>query len=335
MIRLRLAATALALALGLASAAPAGAPSWGAHAALRAQVAEARHAEDAFAWQRAGFAVAAALAMAPDDPDLLVLRAMVRQAGHGFDAALADLDRAILLAPGAPQARLTRAFLRVTTGDLAGAGADCRALPARAGRVVRTACAARVLDAGGDPAAAARLLAPAAARAPASLRPWVHELMAAFTTRAGMVAAARRHHAALAALAPGVERHAVAHAAFLRSVVEPEAALARVAAATSDGGILERALARRALGQDASAEIAILDRRFARDAAEGGEAHLREAARFRLALMDDAEGAWALAQRNWARQREPEDRALLLETASAVGAARHARQRSTRQRSTR
>lgn len=289
---------------------------------IRALMAEARDSGVPERYAPAAALIDERLAKSPDDVALLTLRATVRQATHDFGAALADLDRVLGLRPGDRQARLTRAFLRTTVGDTEGAARDCAALPARAGKLVRTACAARVLDATGRSAEAASLLHRAAAGAPPPLRVWVHELLAAFTERAGDRVGAEAHHDAIRALAPGEERYGVAHAGFLRRAGRPAEALARLPQAETDAGLLERALALRATGQPDGSEIAVLEQRFASDLAAGHEGHLRETALFYLEILGDGAGAYRLAKRNWELQKEPEDRALLLDAATAAGVER-------------
>lgn len=292
------------------------------HADIRALIADARASGVPEEYAPAEGLIAERLAERPDDPALLTLRATVRQATHAFGPALADLDRVLTLRAQDPQARLTRAFLRATVGDTAGAAEDCKALPMHAGRLIRAACAARVLDVSGRPAEAAALLDRAIAGTPPELRVWVHELMAAFSDRAGDLVVAERHYAAIASLMPHEERHAVAHAGFLRRTGRPEQALGRLPVAETDAGLLERALSLRAAGRPDGAEIVELERRIAADLAEGHEGHLRESARFHLDILGDAEVAHRIAQRNWQLQKEPEDRALLLEAADARRAAR-------------
>ena len=46
-------------------------------------------------------------------PDVRVLRAVIRQAGHDFKGAMADLDAVLAERPNDAQARLTRAFVRM------------------------------------------------------------------------------------------------------------------------------------------------------------------------------------------------------------------------------
>src|SRR4029453_17622447 len=57
--------------------------------------------------------------------EVRVLRAVIKQALHDFGAALADLDAIVEKSPRNAQARLTRAFVRLVVGDVAGATEDC------------------------------------------------------------------------------------------------------------------------------------------------------------------------------------------------------------------
>ena len=80
----------------------------------------------------------------PDPPpEVRVLRAVIRQAYHEFPAALADLDAILKSNANDPQARMSRAFVRMVTGDIAGATDDCNRLPLTVGAIVREVCNAR------------------------------------------------------------------------------------------------------------------------------------------------------------------------------------------------
>lgn len=73
----------------------------------------------------------AALALSPDDPDLLVDQAVVAAALQRFDEALADLDHALLLDPSRSDALIYRASVHRERGEAAEASRDIEAALAR------------------------------------------------------------------------------------------------------------------------------------------------------------------------------------------------------------
>src|SRR5690606_4068681 len=111
----------------------------------------------------------------PKPPDeARVLRAVIKQALHDFPASLAELGDVLEASPGNAQARLTRAFVRLVVGDIAGAREDCRRLPRTIGLLPAAACRARVAALTGSGAEAypylARFLASDSAQPPAVQR---------------------------------------------------------------------------------------------------------------------------------------------------------------------
>jgi tetratricopeptide (TPR) repeat protein len=77
-----------------------------------------------------------------DDPpsEVLVLRAILRQRLHEFDAALADLATVLGRNPHYVQARLTRAAVLQVKGAYEDAREDCQALKSLSSELVWTAC---------------------------------------------------------------------------------------------------------------------------------------------------------------------------------------------------
>lgn len=286
---------------------------------IRAMVSAARAGMDPRLYGRAGALVEQALSVRPGVPDLLTLRAVIAQADHRFPDALADLATVLAMQPGDAQARLSRAFIFATLGRLDEAENDCSALAPRVGDLIRTVCFAHVRGLRGDYAAAARGLARALSadrNAPPEVRAWAHSLTAGILARAGDPGAGH-HFAEATRLAPDDQALALRHASFLRETGNPRAALRRLGDSQSDGAVLERAIAKRALGQPATAEVAVLEARFSRQS--GSRRHLREEARFRLSLQNQPVEALRLARLNWQIQKEPEDLALLTEAEAAVG----------------
>ncbi|HWU91125.1 MAG TPA: hypothetical protein VN253_27855, partial [Kofleriaceae bacterium] len=80
--------------------------------------------------------------LAEPPPEVLLLRATIRQSLHDFDGAKADLDRAVAVTPADAQAHLTRAVVATITADYARARESCAAVRRLASALVAATCEA-------------------------------------------------------------------------------------------------------------------------------------------------------------------------------------------------
>ena len=234
----------------------------------------------------------------PKPPEeVRVLRAVIRQAFHEFPASLADLDAVLEASPRNPQARLTRAFVRLVVGDTAGAGEDCRSLPSAVGLLPIAACRARVAALRGSGAEAFDYLSRFVARDSADDKEAVRDK----TVR-------RFALAILADIAQGLgrdedaERHLLAATAIGEPDIPLLAAMADLSLdrdrpgevltlldgkGDADALVLRRAIAAKRTNDPRLSEwSATLNERFAAARRAGVGAHLREEARFRLEVED-------------------------------------------------
>jgi hypothetical protein len=252
-----------------------------------------------------------------------LLRAVIRQANHEFPAAAADLDAVLDQAPRDAQARLSRAFLRMVTGDIDGAMGDCSALPYGARGLIRNICFARAAALSGQ-AAKGRLVLQRVLGADNQSTP----AMRKFAT------------AVLADLNAGLGRTAEAEALYAATAAEPDADVSLLAAyadllldmnrdadalrlldgrGEQDALLLRRAIAAKRLDDRRLGEWStILNERFSAALAAGNRVHLREEALFRLKVEDNPAAALPLAVQNWSVQKEPADARLLIEAALAA-----------------
>ena len=75
-------------------------------------------------WARAEADLSAALTLAPSRADILVLRSSARHAEGKKTDARADIDRALQIHPGYPEALVERGAMKYETGDTRGAKTD-------------------------------------------------------------------------------------------------------------------------------------------------------------------------------------------------------------------
>lgn len=259
-------------------------------------------------------------------PELLLLRATLKQAHHDFAGALRDLETLLHREPGHAQAWLTRATVLRVQGRLPEALAACMELQGRADDFIVALCGNAVRGLSGQRAAAAAALEALADESRgynAAVRAWYAAERADLAERAGDDARALRLYAGAIAAGADDPPLRAAFADLLLDLGRPEEALRIVgetsgAAPTADVLRLRQVLALRALERrDVALEAALADS-FAAAHRRGEGAHLREETRFILDVLGDAQRALALARDNWEQQRQPIDARLLAAAALAA-----------------
>jgi Tfp pilus assembly protein PilF len=269
---------------------------------------------------------------ATDPPeDVRILRAVIQQALHEFSAAAADLDAILATSPGNAQARLSRAFVRMVTGDIEGAGKDCASLPRRIDPAIAQICAARVEGLSGSADQAYARLERMLVRPPAqpSMHKFALAIMAELAASRGRNSEADKLYMQIIALGKPEAPLLAAYADLLIDLGRPADVLQLLdGKGEADALILRRAIAAKRLHDPRLALwSAILAERFAAAKAGGGRVHLREEALFLLTVLDKPLEALRLAIANWRVQKEPVDARLLIECARAArqpGAAKEA-----------
>ena len=256
--------------------------------------------------------------------DVRVQRAVLRQYGHQFTEALADLDAAVLAEPGNAEAWSWLAAIHMVRADYAAAARACAGLAPLTSALLAAGCQAPVDALTGRANAASIALAVALKANPKASpeeRLWVQTRLAEIAERRGSLALAERAFKdALALGVPDVYLQA-AYADFLLDNGRPQEVLTLLKdGARADVLLLRLALAAKAAG-DARAQgwSRDLAARFAAARARGDSTHEKEEARFVLVLQGDPVRALALARSNYAVQREPADARILLEAAIAAG----------------
>ena len=260
--------------------------------------------------------------------EVLVLRANLRQNRHRFDAAVADLDRALKRKPGHPQALLTRAFVLQVQGETTAARQGCGSLPAAVGELIIATCLSRVDSLSGFAAEAYDRLAGALRRdaaAPESsrrpdLRLWALTNLAEIAAGLGRGEAAERHFREALALG---RRNAYLLGAYGDLLLDQgrfqEARTLLADESRIDALLLRRAIAEKGLGGPEAGRLAtVLEARFEASRRRGDVRHQREEARFRLDFGGEPSEALRLAKQNWTAQREPWDARIVLEAALAA-----------------
>jgi hypothetical protein len=255
--------------------------------------------------------------------EVLVMRALLSQYRHEFDAALADLARAAERNPGDEEVWSWRAAILMVQADYAGARAACDRLEQAGSALQTTACRTNVDARTGKAAQAYATLAAALARRPEAnpdLKLWILTRLAEMALQLGKDELAERHFKAALALGITDGFLLAAYADFLLDHGRPaEAANLLKEWERSDVLLLRLTLGEQAAKlPGAAAHIAMIKERFDAYALRGDKLHQQDKARFHLILLGDAAGALKLAQENYLTQREPNDARILLEAALAA-----------------
>ncbi len=262
--------------------------------------------------------------LADPPPEVLLLRAAVRQSRHEFDAALADLARLLKIDPRDSQAWLMQAVIYLVRADYPAAMRSCEALlPLRQGFLAMS-CMGSVASLSGKAQGGYQLLVLAEAqsqRATTGERVRLQTLLGKTAERLGDPRRAEGHFQAALALDAEDAFLLAAYADFLLDQGRPRDVLTLLRDATRiDGLLLRLTLAEKGLGESGfENHVEELRARFAASRQRGDTLHQGDEARFLLQILNDPQAGLRLAEANWAIQREPRDARILLEAALAAG----------------
>ena len=252
-----------------------------------------------------------------------VQRAVLRQFGHQFSEALADLEAAVRAEPANGEAWSWLAAIHLVRADYAAARRGCDGLAPLTTALLGAGCRAAVDSLTGNADAAQTMLVDAlkaAAQAGPEERLWALTRLAEIAERRGDYAGAER--AFREALGLGVA-DVYLEAAYADFLLDRRRA-AEVLTLLKDGARADVLLLRLALAAKATDDARgagwrrDLAARFAAARARGDTTHEKEEARFLLELQGDGARALSLARNNYAVQREPADARVLLEAAIAA-----------------
>lgn len=256
-------------------------------------------------------------------PDILLLRATLRQHQHDYAAALQDLKQLVREQPSSSQAWLTLAVVQWVQGDYKAAKQSCSALTTQASTWYGSLCFSQVLSLTGQAERAYQLqasLLPEAANQAPEIQQWVQTNLAEIAWRLGENAVAEQHFLKALELQHRDNYLLRVYSDFLLSEQRPEAVLSLLKDKSSDDALLLRlALASQQAPQSEQTQIyrEQLKARYAAARLRKSSLHQRDEAWYLLSFESDKQAALALAKSNWAEQKEAEDTTLLLRAALA------------------
>jgi tetratricopeptide (TPR) repeat protein len=260
---------------------------------------------------------------------VLVLRATIEQSLHDFEAALRDLDRALVLAPDDAQAWITRAVVLTVRARYDEARASCAQLVPLASNLVVAVCQTGIDSVTGKAEASYQRLADLLAhgrRVSAEEEAWARSSLGEYALRAGHLDEAEQCFRRTLELDPEDAYVRGAFADLLLDRERPAEALALVRGReVNDAHLLRIAIAEQRLhAPEAASHLEALTGRFDASRLRGDVVHRREEARYWLELRRDSARALTLAKENWAVQKEPADVRIFLDAARAARAPREA-----------
>lgn len=255
--------------------------------------------------------------------DVRVMRAVILQFDHRFDAAMADLQSVLQVQPEHLQALAWVAAIAMVRADYPRAREACEKVAPLTSDLNAAACMAAVDSVTGRAAAAASALHEALAEADDASpqeRLWALTRLAETEERLGEAGAAERSYREALALGVSDSYLLAAFADFLLDAGRGAEVIALLKGRErSDLLLLRLAIAAKATADPALAGwSSALAARFDAARRRGDATHQKEEARFALQVLGDAARALPLAQQNFAQQREPADARMLLEAALAA-----------------
>lgn len=256
-------------------------------------------------------------------PEVLLLRAILRQHQHEYAAALQDLKQLLRVQPNSSQGWLTLAVVQWVQGDYVAARQSCNALLTQVSTWYGSLCLSQVLSFTGEAERAYALqasLLPNLKQDSIELQQWVATNLAEIAWRMGKLPLAEQHFQQALALKRRDNYLLRVYSDFLLSEQRPLEVLKLLQDKASDDALLLRlALASQQAQQteQTKAYRQQLEARYEATRLRQSSLHRRDEALYLLSFAGDPKQALAFAQANWAEQKEAEDTALLLRAALA------------------
>jgi tetratricopeptide (TPR) repeat protein len=267
-------------------------------------------------------ALAPWLKQTPANAQVLVLQATLQQSRHEFGASLATLDHALAVRPEDPQALLIRATVLRVLGRYSEAGAACERFSQRVEPRLAALCVQSLRGLNGHLESAYTSLTQVSTQGwLIAEKSWLYSELGEMAVRLGRDEEAERWFQQDLRLSPADFYVRAAYADLMLQQARPAEALALLAGQESLEPLLLRiAIAQKQLRDPAlNQSSARLRAAFAAELQRGEAVHRREQARFLLEVLDQPELSLAAALENWRVQHEPDDVLVLMRAAHAAG----------------
>ncbi len=253
----------------------------------------------------------------------LVMRAIIRQNGHDFTGANADLDQILHTQPGHIQANLIKATIATVQGNYQTAIHHCRQLMRRSSTVLALVCQSTPASLSGKAESSYRLLhqlLSVVTEMPVKEQTWAWTTLAEIAWRLGDYKAADQHFQT--GLQTGTKDYYLLriYADYLLQQQRPIEVIELLTGETQNDSLLLRlALANQMTrSEQLTEQVVLLSERYTANRRRGSSLHKGDEARFMLYLQNRPQAAVQLAKQNWLVQREPADTYILLKSAIAT-----------------
>lgn len=252
-----------------------------------------------------------------------VQRAMLRQYGHQFNSAVADLKQVIQLEPGNGTAWSLLAAINMVQADYATARQNCENLQGLASKLIVVACVATVDSLNGRAVEGYQTLQQtyaALSAIPPNEQLWVLTRLAEMSDRLGNTVKADAYFQAALKLKITDAYLLAVYAEFLLDEKRYSEVITLLKnKERSDILLMRLALAEKALSAPKTNEHQeIIRSRFEAARLRGDKLHIQDEARFYLYFLNNPKEALRLAQENWQGQHEPSDARILMAAALAA-----------------
>ena len=264
------------------------------------------------------------LKMQNPPPEILVLRATIRQSNHDFNGALKDLDKALKEDETSAQGWLTKATILQTQGKYTEAKRSCVPLLRLSDELTIITCVSSVTSLNGDALKSYSVLKSIIEKSkevPKQEKLWALTILAEIAVRRGEDELAEKHFKEAFSIGLYDNYLLSTYSDFLLSKGRAKEVVSLLSDKTRiDNLLLRLALAEKDLNVSALNEhTKDLQSRFIASHLRGDNVHQREEAIFELKLKNNSKKALELAKKNWEVQREPIDAKIFLESAIACG----------------
>lgn len=253
----------------------------------------------------------------------ILMRAVIKQNAHDFNAAIEDLDQILKLQPGHIQANLIKATIATVQGNYPLAIQHCRQLKRRSSMILALVCQNTPASLSGNAEGSYQILdkiLSVSATMPEKQSVWAWTSLAENAWRLGYFKEADHHFQT--ALKIGIKDLYLSrvYADFLLQQQRPFDVIKFIDSETQNDALLLRlALAEKIThSKQLDKHIALLQTRFNANRKRGSTLHKGDEAKFMLHLLNQPQPAVQLARQNWQVQRESADTYILLQSAIAA-----------------
>ena len=262
----------------------------------------------------------------PGDPELLTLRAILRQRRHDFLGAKEDLEKVLKKNGSSAQGWVTLATVQLVLGDVAGSRSSCARIVGLTSELSAAACVGLAASLSGNAEKAYAEIESALKNATDSKSAnegeilWAISILGEIAERLGRNEDAEKWYRESLAKDPEDSFGISAYADFLLDHGRPQEALTLLRGREAADNLLLRLVIaeKRTSAPELELHRKMLKERFEAEERRGESIHARERAMFALEVEQNSKEAAELAKQNWSIQKEALDLLVLVRASVAA-----------------